>query len=56
LDGALFVDPVWRNADALLTLAVIDVAAMEFYNGPSQVPPEFNRTGSACGVIVIWTK
>jgi hypothetical protein len=56
VDGLLFVAPDWRNADGLLTLAVIDVAAMEFYNGPSQVPPEFNRTGSACGVIVIWTK
>jgi hypothetical protein len=29
---------------------------VEVYKGPSQVPPQFNTTGSACGVIVLWTR
>ena len=32
------------------------VEGIEVYKGPSQVPPQFNMTGSACGVIVIWTR
>ena len=32
------------------------VEAIEVYKGPSQIPPQFNMTGSACGVIVIWTR
>jgi hypothetical protein len=33
-----------------------NVAAIEFYVGPAQVPLQFNKTGAACGVLVIWTK
>ena len=33
-----------------------DLAGVELYSGASRVPPEFNTTGSACGVIVIWTR
>lgn len=32
------------------------VEAVEAYTGASQIPTELNRTGSACGVIVIWTR
>jgi len=32
------------------------VEAIEVYKGPSQTPPQFRRPGSACGVIVIWTR
>ena len=56
LDGLLFVDASYKNVNDLLNVYVTNVAAMEFYNGPSEIPPEFNRTNSACGVIVIWTK
>jgi hypothetical protein len=33
-----------------------DLAGVEVYRGPSQIPIEFNVTGSACGVVVIWTR
>ena len=56
VDGFLLIDAFYNNVNDLLTLDVSNVAAMEFYNGASEVPPEFNRMGSACGVIVIWTK
>jgi hypothetical protein len=32
------------------------VAAVEVYSGAAQIPPEFNRTGADCGVLVFWTK
>lgn len=32
------------------------VAAIEFYGGPAQMPALYNRTGSACGALLIWTK
>lgn len=33
-----------------------EIAALEWYSGPSQVPQQFNMTGNACGLLVIWTK
>lgn len=32
------------------------VAAIEFYSGPGQIPTQYNKMGSACGVLLIWTK
>ncbi|HEY9464415.1 MAG TPA: carboxypeptidase regulatory-like domain-containing protein, partial [Vicinamibacterales bacterium] len=30
--------------------------AIEYYAGPSQTPLKYSRMGSACGVLVIWTR
>jgi hypothetical protein len=32
------------------------IEGIEFYSGASQIPPRFNRTGSECGVLIIWTR
>lgn len=34
-----------------------DVAAIEVYNGTSEIPPQFNSTmhNSPCGVVLVWT-
>ncbi len=32
------------------------VSAIEFYGGSAQMPAQYNRTGSACGALLIWTK
>jgi hypothetical protein len=32
------------------------VSAVEFYGGSAQMPAQYNRTGSACGALLIWTK
>ncbi|HJU74564.1 MAG TPA: carboxypeptidase regulatory-like domain-containing protein [Gemmatimonadaceae bacterium] len=32
------------------------VAAIEFYVGSARVPMQYNKTGAACGVLLIWTK
>jgi hypothetical protein len=38
------------------SISTSTVGAIEFYVGPSQIPLQFNKTGAACGVLVIWTK
>jgi hypothetical protein len=54
LDGAIV------GQDAQLfdvnTIEPAHVSAIEFYSGPSQTPVQYNKTGSACGVLLIWTK
>ena len=37
-------------------VATTTVAAIEFYAGPAQMPPELNVTSGTCGALVIWTK
>jgi outer membrane receptor for ferrienterochelin and colicin len=33
-----------------------EIEAIEVFTGASQVPPEFNATGSKCGVILVWLR
>jgi hypothetical protein len=33
-----------------------DVAAVEVYRSPAEVPSEFNGANAGCGVIVVWTR
>lgn len=57
---ALFFDGVEMaygalNADAI---SYDDIAAVEVYRGPSEVPSEYNYTRSreTCGAVLIWTR
>lgn len=55
LDGnRVAVGPRMLTANDLVTAAEIE--AIEVYSGAAQLPPEFNGSDSACGVIVIWTR
>jgi hypothetical protein len=33
-----------------------EVDAIEAYAGLGTIPPQYNTTGAACGVVLIWTK
>lgn len=33
-----------------------DLAAVEVYTGPAQIPPQFSGVGAGCGVVAIWTR
>jgi len=33
-----------------------EVAAIEWYAGPSEIPAQYNRTTYTCGLLMIWTK
>jgi len=32
------------------------IEAMEFYAGPAETPMKYSRSGSGCGVLVIWLR
>ena len=38
------------------TIPPEQIAGIEFYAGASTAPVEYNLTGNACGVVVIWTR
>jgi hypothetical protein len=50
VDGGLVTD---LN---LSQMSVSEYAAIESYGGAATIPPIYNITGSACGVILFWTR
>lgn len=61
LDGALIyggsVSPTEPGSLVdLNTFAAVTLEAIEYFAGPAQIPPEYNRSGSACGVLLLWTR
>jgi hypothetical protein len=58
---AVFLDglAVHRDMDGNVSLDMVEpesVVGMEVYAGVGNIPTEYNVTGSACGVILVWTK
>jgi hypothetical protein len=49
VDGAVWTDPNLEN------LRVDDYAAIEHYAGAS-IPAQYNKTGSTCGVLLLWRR
>jgi hypothetical protein len=49
-----YLDGVVTTAGAFANVHPRDVAAMEVYRGPSQLPPE--AVGNGCAAIYIWTR
>lgn len=55
LDGAI----VFSGREPLFdvnSVSPAEIESVEYYGGPAQIPAEHNRTGSACGVLLIWTR
>jgi hypothetical protein len=38
------------------SLSVGSLSAVEYFAGPAQVPAQYNRLGSVCGVLLLWTR
>jgi hypothetical protein len=57
LDGALIYGG-YAGAPLvdLNSFAVSNLEAVEYFAGPAQVPPEYNKTGAACGVLLLWSR
>ena len=56
LDGAqvwAWTQPDPPNIDDYL---VGSLEGIEVYRGPSELPPQFQSTGTPCGVILLWTR
>jgi hypothetical protein len=43
-------------SDRLGMTAPEDVLGMEVYRHAGEIPPEYNMTGAACGVIAVWIR
>ncbi|MEP6494406.1 MAG: carboxypeptidase regulatory-like domain-containing protein [bacterium] len=58
----VYLDRILMNPGApttpfdLSTVAVSQIEAIEYYASPAQTPLKYSKFGSACGVVVIWTK
>ncbi|MEP6493244.1 MAG: carboxypeptidase regulatory-like domain-containing protein [bacterium] len=50
LDGALSTD------NDLEKLRTNQFGGVEYYSGGATIPPQYNRTGSSCGVMLLWTR
>lgn len=55
LDGALLNTDSSR-VDPGDVIQPHHIEAIETYAGPATIPPELNITGSACGVVAIWSR
>lgn len=53
---AYYLDGVESSAYFARHTPPRDIKGIEVYRGSSEIPGEFGGSGSACGVIVIWTK
>ena len=52
----LFVnDMLIDSPDFDFMLPTRQIAGMEIYTSPAQVPVEYNKSGATCGVIVVWS-
>ena len=57
---AFYLDGAYLGTDATVNVDDIveehDLAAVEAYSGGADTAPEFNASGSECGVVVFWTR
>jgi len=56
LDGMLIPAKTSPNEDALSAIHPESLAGIEAYAGAGTIPAEYNFTGSACGVVLLWTR
>jgi hypothetical protein len=56
VDGMLTAPTAADQADILELVPPQDLEAVEAYSGAATIPAEYNPTGSACGVILLWTR
>jgi hypothetical protein len=52
----LYIDGVAVSDNDLKKMNVAEFAALEFYSGGATIPIQYNRTGSSCGVMLLWTR
>jgi hypothetical protein len=51
-----YIDGILVDDDDLEKLRVDQFAGLEYYPGGASVPPQYNKTGSACGTLLLWTR
>ncbi|HEX8211589.1 MAG TPA: TonB-dependent receptor [Longimicrobium sp.] len=56
LDGILVPARASSREDMLSFVNPESIAGIEAYPSPATVPAQYNITGAACGVVLLWTK
>ncbi|HEY4306874.1 MAG TPA: hypothetical protein VGM82_20555 [Gemmatimonadaceae bacterium] len=61
LDGALYYSNIASTSGVqadrdLQKLQASQFAGVEYYSGGARIPPMYNKTGSACGVLLLWSR
>jgi hypothetical protein len=54
--AAIVVDRRALSPRVLDVIRLTDIAAIEFYLGPDDVPPQFVPLSAECGMFAVWTK
>jgi hypothetical protein len=52
----IYMDDMPVGAEALSTLPVSEVVAIEVYRGAAETPGKYRTTSNGCGAVVLWTK
>ena len=56
----IFIDRMFVGNTSMVVVDQIappeQIEAIEFYASIAGLPPEFNRRGATCGVLVFWTR
>ena len=53
---AVFIDGVSVRDPDLARLVVTDFAGIEAYTAGQRIPPQFDRSGNPCGVLLFWSR
>ena len=56
LDGIRIWAPGSKEPPNMDDLQVVAMQAIELYRGPSELPTQYQTTGSACGAILLWSR
>jgi hypothetical protein len=51
----IYVDGIISTETNLQLLQVTEYGGVEYYSG-AEIPPQYNATGSACAVLLLWTR
>jgi len=51
----IYIDGLYLSDPDLNKLTVVDFAGIEAYT-KDRIPPQFNKSANACGVLLFWTR
>jgi len=52
----VYLDGAASSDNNLQQMRVDQFAGVEFYPGGATIPSQYNKTGSSCGVLLLWTR
>ena len=52
----IYLDGVQVDENNLEKFRVNEYAGVEFYAGGASLPPQYNKTGASCGVLLFWSR